>query len=136
MKDLATSALSGLTFGVGLCLAGMTQPSKVVGFLDVFGAWDLSLALVMVGAIGVYGVATRVLTPRVTADDPGCAVDVPLDRRLLLGSAIFGVGWALAGYCPGPAVVSVAGLAAGPVVFVGAMLGGMKLQSWLAPQSE
>lgn len=137
MRTLAASFLAGLVFAIGLGVAGMTRPGKVAGFLDLTGAWDPSLAMVMVGAIGVYAVAARALTPLERPEETGCApAGAPITAKLLIGSAIFGVGWGLSGYCPGPALVSLAGLGPGVVVFVGAMLGGMKLASLLGAQSE
>jgi uncharacterized protein len=124
----ALEFLLGLLFGLGLMLAGMTDPAKVLAFLDLAGAWDPSLALVMGGGIavgiGAFTIAKRrqrtllggpLLLPTVTA----------VDRRLLVGSALFGVGWGLAGFCPGPALASL-GLGNPKVmVFVAAMLAGM-----------
>ena len=129
MMKLLTAALAGLLFGLGLILAGMTQPAKVLGFLDLLGAWDPSLALVMVGAIGVAMLGfARERRAHPTAPLGECGTPNPpkgIDRRLVLGSLTFGAGWGLAGYCPGPALV---GLAAGwwqALVFVLAMLAGM-----------
>ena len=117
--------VAGLTFAIGLGVSGMTQPAKVIGFLDVAGAWDPSLAFVMLGAIGVHLVFARRVrsgaAPRVAP-----AFSLPLatgvDRRLLLGAALFGIGWGIAGFCPGPAVVSVVTLAPTAIAFVAAML--------------
>ena len=127
----------GLLFALGLGLSGMTQPSKVLAFLDVLGAWDPSLALVMAGAIAVHLPLNR-LRRRVSqapADEIGCAPDdsdadgtgTLIDRRLVIGAAMFGVGWGLSGYCPGPAIVSLATGASGVLVFVGAIVVGMAL---------
>lgn len=124
---------SGLLFAIGLGIAGMTQPSRVLGFLDVVpygnpggGTWDPSLMFVMVGAIAVYmpafWSARRVLAPRLhlpTRKD--------IDVRLVAGSAMFGVGWGLAGYCPGPALVSLATLTGPALLFGVAMFAGMRL---------
>ena len=124
-----TAFVAGLLFGVGLLVSGMTQPSKVLGFLDVTGDWDPSLAFVMVGAIAVHApFARRALRPRarpVLAE----AFDLPrrqgVDGPLLAGAAIFGVGWGVSGYCPGPALVSLASLASlSTAVFVAAMVAG------------
>lgn len=125
----ATSAfLIGLLFGVGLILSGMTDPAKVIGFLDLGGAWDPSLAFVMGGAVGVGLLAYRVARKR-TMTFLGGALQLPtarhLDRRLVLGSIAFGVGWGLAGFCPGPALVTFGAGYDKAVVFVIAMLGGM-----------
>ena len=120
--------LSGLLFSLGLCVSGMTRPSKILAFLDVAGAWDPSLALVMAGAVGVSALAFRaarrrapVLEERYHLPPVGAVVD----RRLVLGSALFGVGWGLSGLCPGPAVVCLVSGQVGVLVFVGAMLVGM-----------
>lgn len=119
---------AGLLFGLGLILAGMTNPAKVLAFLDLAGAWDPSLALVMGSAI-VVGLPAFGLMRRRSHTYLGLVPLWPqatvVDRRLLLGSALFGVGWGLAGFCPGPALVSLA-MGFGPVyVFVAAMLVGM-----------
>lgn len=126
--------LSGLMFGLGLIVAGMVDPAKVLGFLDLGGAWDPSLAFVMGGAIAV-GLPAFTLARRRRETFLGLQMQLPtsqlLDRRLVLGSVMFGVGWGLAGLCPGPALV-VAGLGAPKaLVFVGAMLAGMGVFEWL-----
>lgn len=134
----AVAAVAGVTFGVGLVLAGMTTPRKVVGFLDVAGPWDPSLALVMAGAIGAHWAALRWLSrggrPPLGAGPPA-AIGRAVDGRLIGGAALFGVGWGLAGYCPGPAVVGAATAASAPLTFVAAMLAGMALfDRLLAPR--
>ena len=122
--------VSGLVFGVGLIAGGMTEPLKVKGFLDLFGAWDPSLGLVMGGAIAVGVVAFRIARKRTTSWS-GDSIDLPsstvIDGRLLLGGALFGAGWGIAGYCPGPAVVSAAAGSTAAIGFVAAMLVGMAL---------
>lgn len=128
------SMLLGAIFGVGLILAGMTNPAKVLAFLDVAGNWDPSLALVMGGAIGVaapgYALAKRrnaTWLGKPLAQEPSA----PVDGALLLGSIVFGIGWGLSGFCPGPALV---GLGAGflpATVFVIAMVFGMEAYEWL-----
>jgi uncharacterized protein len=119
----------GLLFGVGLIVAGMTDPGKVQGFLDLAGAWDPSLALVMGGAV-LVGLAGFALASRRERALLGGAMKLPssrvVDRRLLGGSLLFGVGWGLGGYCPGPAVASLA-LGGKPVIFAVAMVAGMAL---------
>lgn len=135
----AFSALaSGLVFGLGLILAGMTQPLKVKGFLDVFGSWDPSLALVMGGAIGV-GVLAFARARRMARAWSGAALEIPanrtIDLRLVLGGVLFGAGWGIAGFCPGPALVALGGGSGAAAVFVGAMLAGMLLHDrYLAPR--
>ncbi len=125
-----TAFLAGLVFGFGLIVSGMADPAKVTGFLDLAGAWDPSLACVMAGAIAV-GVAGYRFVRRRERSLLGAPVQIPtsrrIDRRLVLGSVLFGIGWGLAGICPGPALVLVgAGVPEG-FVFVLAMLAGMVL---------
>lgn len=120
--------VSGLSFGGGLLLSGMTRPKKVIGFLDVFGAWDASLAFVMIGAIGVHALAYRLIRSRpapLLAREWSLPTRRDIDVQLLGGAALFGVGWGLGGYCPGPAVVSLASGALAVIVFTLAMLAGM-----------
>jgi len=118
----------GLLFGLGLMLSGMTDPSKVLGFLDLFGAWDPSLMLVMGGAIAVGFFAFAVAQKR-TTNFLGGALHLPtssqIDQRLVLGSLVFGAGWGLAGFCPGPALVSMAAGQDKALVFLVAMVFGM-----------
>ncbi len=120
----------GLLFGMGLLLSGMTDPGKVLGFLDVFGAWDPSLAFVMGGAIAV-GFFAFALAAKRTRAFLGGAMHLPtsndIDHRLVLGAVTFGVGWGLAGFCPGPGLVSMASGEPKGAVFVGAMVAGMLL---------
>ena len=124
------SLLSGLVFGLGLILSGMANPAKVLGFLDLTGAWDPSLALVMVGAIavGVFAFTFATGLPRSLL---GAEMKLPtarhIDWRLVGGSLLFGVGWGVAGFCPGPALVALGMGQAKAVVFVAAMLAGMGL---------
>jgi hypothetical protein len=121
---LFVSLLSGLVFGVGLALSGMTQPHKVIGFLDFTGRWDPSLGFVMAGALGVHLIAARVGRAR-----PAPVLDAlfhlpdrtRVDARLIVGSALFGAGWALSGMCPGPAITSLASAARVPLLFVATM---------------
>ena len=115
---------SGLLFAAGLAVSGMTKPAKVEAFLDVTGAWDPSLALVMVGAISVYALAVVFAKRRgrpFFAAELSWPTATAIDLRLVGGAALFGVGWGLSGYCPGPALVSVAALDFHTVVFVGAL---------------
>ena len=118
----------GLLFGLGLMLSGMTDPGKVIGFLDLFGSWDPSLALVMGGAIMVGFFAFTVAKKR-TSTFLGGAMRLPtnmdMDKKLVIGSLLFGAGWGLAGFCPGPALVSMADGQPKALVFVLAMLVGM-----------
>ncbi len=120
--------ISGLVFGLGLIVAGMTDPAKILGFLDLAGKWDPSLALVMVGAIGV-GFVAFALARRQTASALGLPMQLPrmrtIDSRLLGGSLLFGVGWGIAGFCPGPALVALGAGYLKAAVFVVSMLLGM-----------
>lgn len=130
----AIAFVAGAIFAIGLGASGMTRPDKVLGFLDLFGAWDATLAFVMLGAIAVHMPVSLwvkrhgMLLPAVPcagdAAAPEAALGSRVDARLLAGAAIFGVGWGLAGYCPGPAIVSVASGATGALVFTAAMLFG------------
>lgn len=112
---------SGLVFGIGLVLSGMTNPSKVQGFLDIGGAWDPSLALVMGGAVCV----TLPVFQWVIRREPDHRVNSPVDGKLLVGSALFGVGWGMSGYCPGPALVVAGSGSATALIYVLAMAVGM-----------
>jgi uncharacterized protein len=119
---------AGALFGVGLVLGGMTRPRKVIGFLDFGGNWDPSLACVMLGAVSVHFLGYRVVQGRAApllADEFALPTRRHIDARLVLGAAVFGIGWGLAGYCPGPGLVSLASGNLGAVVFVGTMLVGM-----------
>ncbi|MFK3737575.1 DUF6691 family protein [Massilia sp. TN1-12] len=128
--SLVTAFLAGLLFGSGLILSGMTNPAKVLAFLDVAGQWDPSLAFVMVGAILVAAVAFRYAGSRARSL-LGAHVRLPgatrIDGRLLAGSVVFGVGWGLVGYCPGPALAALAVGGRPTLIFVAAMVAGMAL---------
>jgi uncharacterized membrane protein YedE/YeeE len=130
MKSQTAALFAGVVFGVGLGLSGMTQPEKVIGFLDIFGAWDPSLLFVMGGALVVHFFLSRWILRRerpVLDSRFHLPPRARIDARLVTGAAIFGVGWGLGGYCPGPAIVSL-GSGAGPaVVFVAAMALGMAI---------
>jgi uncharacterized membrane protein YedE/YeeE len=127
---LFSAFAAGLVFGVGLIVSGMTDPGKVIGFLDVAGHWDPSLAFVMGGAVLVGIFAFRFAGRRATTFLGG-AMQLPrnrdVDKRLLAGSVLFGTGWGLAGFCPGPALVSLGSGVHGAAAFVAAMLVGMLL---------
>jgi uncharacterized membrane protein YedE/YeeE len=123
----AASLTAGFVFGLGLLVSGMANPAKVLGFLDLAGAWDPSLALVMAGAVAVAAGAFALMKKR-TRTLLGAPVLLPtprsIDRRLILGSLVFGVGWGLAGICPGPALVLVGTGSAKGLVFLVAMIAG------------
>ncbi|MGH8758794.1 MAG: DUF6691 family protein [Burkholderiales bacterium] len=125
-----TSLLAGLVFGIGLIVSGMANPAKVLGFLDLFGRWDPSLAFVMAGAIAVGAVAFFVARKR-TVSWMGAEMKLPtarhIDRRLVMGSTLFGIGWGIAGFCPGPGLVALGMGETKALVFVAAMLVGMGL---------
>lgn len=130
---LFAAALTGLIFGIGLILAGMTNPAKVLAFLDLAGAWDPSLAFVMAGAIAV-GVVAFTIARRRGKTLLGTPLHLPtsttIDKRLVVGGFVFGAGWGLAGFCPGPAVVSAASLEPKAMLFIIAMLVGMGIHSF------
>ena len=136
MKTL-TALLAGLVFGVGLIVSGMANPAKVLGFLDLAGQWDPSLAFVMGGAVAVGSIAF-LLARRRTLSLIGLEMRLPtdrhVDRRLIVGSAIFGIGWGIAGFCPGPALVALGMGEAKAIAFVVAMLLGMGLFELLERQ--
>ena len=127
---LIMALVAGLVFGLGLIVSGMTDPSKVIGFLNLAGSWDPSLAFVMGGAILVGLVAFR-LAARRPKSLLGDQMRIPgahqIDRRLILGGLTFGIGWGLAGYCPGPALASLASGGSQPLLFTAAMLVGMAI---------
>jgi uncharacterized membrane protein YedE/YeeE len=133
MRQRIVALIAGFVFAIGLGISGMTDPRKVIAFLDVTGAWDPSLALVMMSAIGVHAVAARWARGRarpILADSFALPVRRSIDGRLILGAALFGAGWGTAGFCPGPAIVALAGLSAGAFVFSGAMIVGIALYRW------
>ena len=135
--NLLLSLAAGLIFGLGLILSGMSNPAKVLGFLDLFGAWDPSLSFVMGGAIAV-GVIAFGLTRRRTKSLLGLPMQMPtvtqIDKRLIIGSAVFGIGWGLAGICPGPALVLLGAGSIQSAIFVLAMIAGMALFEFLRGQ--
>lgn len=131
MKSALAALGAGLVFGIGLGLSGMTQPAKVVAFLDIFGSWDPSLMFVMMGAILVHIALGRFIRRR---DRPllDARFHLPtatrVDTKLIAGAAVFGLGWGLGGFCPGPALVTLGSGAPSAFVFVAAMALGMALQ--------
>lgn len=131
----AVGLVAGMLFGAGLVIGGMTMPSKVRGFLDFTGAWDPTLAFVMGGAVTIHLLAYRAIRGRahpVLADRFQLPTRKDLDARLIVGAALFGVGWGLGGFCPGPAVTSMLSGSAAVFVFLAAMLG----SSFLAGRVE
>ena len=130
---IAIGLIAGVLFGLGLVISGMTNPAKVLNFLDLFGTWDPSLALVMAAAVVVTFLGYRLAWAR-RLPLLGGRCELPTggapDARLLVGAALFGLGWGLSGFCPGPAIAALPLTAPGTLVFVPAMLAGM----WLARQ--
>lgn len=128
-----SSFLCGLVFGFGLLTSGMTQPAKVLGFLDIFGRWDPTLALVMAGALAAsgagYAIARRQSHPVFSAQHLW-PLRCDIDRSLVVGSITFGIGWGLVGLCPGPALENLASLSPRVIVFVVAMMAGMIAQDF------
>ncbi|QYF93014.1 YeeE/YedE family protein [Massilia sp. PAMC28688] len=128
--SIVFALLSGLLFGLGLIVSGMSDPAKVLGFLDLAGKWDPSLAFVMGGAILIGSLVFPFATKQektILGSRMRLPTTTKIDRRLVVGGLTFGVGWGLAGYCPGPALASLVQGGAKPWVFVIAMLGGMAL---------
>jgi len=129
MMSLIVSLVSGIIFAFGLVISGMTNPAKVLGFLDILGQWDYSLAFVMAGAIGFNLIAFKLISKQskpLYADKQ----DLPtnnnkLDKKLLTGSAIFGIGWGVLGFCPGPAIVNLVTFSSSSLLFIASMLVGM-----------
>jgi uncharacterized membrane protein YedE/YeeE len=134
LKLNLSALFCGALFGVGLIISGMTQPAKVEGFLDFTGAWDASLALVMGGAVTTVFLLRfaifRLPKPLLTASFPDLATQ-PVNARLVTGAAIFGIGWGIVGYCPGPALVAVGSGVAPAILFVVAMAVGIRISDWL-----
>ncbi len=127
-RRLIVTFIAGFIFAIGLGVSGMTQPAKVVGFLDITGSWDPSLAFVMGGAIAVHFIAYR-LVPRMPAPWLGDRFGIPsrrdIDKRLVAGGVLFGLGWGLGGFCPGPALVSLVAGTSSALIFGASMIGGM-----------
>lgn len=134
MKKNISSFIVGFVFAIGLGVSGMTQPQKVVGFLDLFGSFDPSLIFVMAGAIAVHFITYKLIRKK---DSPLLHPEwlVPTKKditpALIIGSFIFGVGWALGGFCPGPALTSLASFEPRPLIFIGSMVGGMLIFKWI-----
>jgi uncharacterized membrane protein YedE/YeeE len=137
---MMASLVCGLVFGAGLLISGMVQPTKVLGFLDIFGAWDPSLVVVMAAALAVSTPGFMLANGRarpLLATRSFWPTRRDIDRPLIVGAALFGVGWGLVGLCPGPALESLATLSPGIFVFVAAMAGGMALHDfWQNPQPK
>ncbi len=135
-----TAFLSGLIFGLGLIVAQMTNPAKVLGFLDVAGHWDPSLAFVMIGALVTLGwlqfLTKKSCQHNASKVDSVKPIYSKIDAKLIIGSSIFGIGWGLSGLCPGPALVSLTSGLTGSLVFVGAMITGFIVFKYLHPPKK
>ena len=132
MRRAIVPVAAGALFGAGVCVSGMVRPSKVLGFLDIGGRWDASLLLVMGAGVALHAIAWAIVRARKARPPPlGDAYPPPasrvIDARLIGGSVLFGLGWGLSGFCPGPAIVAVLSGATASFVFVGAMVAGMLL---------
>ncbi len=129
--------LTGLLFGLGLLISGMTDPIKVKGFLDVFGAWDISLALVMGGGLIVALIGVQI-AKRQQNSWIGTLIEMPnktaINKKLLIGAMLFGIGWGLVGICPGPGIVLLGTGQWQAYVFISAMIIGMLIYQWLEPK--
>ncbi|MDO3722283.1 YeeE/YedE family protein [Marinobacter sp. chi1] len=130
MKQTLAALIAGLVFGIGLIVSGMANPEKVLGFLDLAGLWDPSLAFVMGGAI-IVGLVAFSVARRRTLSFLGLKMNIPqsnqIDKRLVVGSLVFGIGWGIAGFCPGPGLVALGAGEGKAAVFVASMIGGMIL---------
>jgi hypothetical protein len=127
--------MGGILFAIGLGVSGMTEPAKIIGFLDLFGNWDPSLMFVMIGAIGVHGTLHLFIKKRATprfGKEFFLPKNKKLDRSLLIGSAIFGVGWGISGLCPGPGIVSLSTGRPYALMFFGALVIGMLVAQQVA----
>ncbi len=128
--------MAGLLFGIGLLISGMTDPTKVQGFLDIFGAWDISLALVMGGGLIVAIIGVQ-LAKRQQSSWIGTLIELPskttINKKLLIGAMLFGIGWGLVGICPGPGIVLLGTGQWQAYVFIPAMIVGMLIYQWLEP---
>ena len=134
MKSILTSFVSGVVFALGLGIGGMTQPAKVIGFLDFAGNWDPSLAFVMIGAIGIHAIFYRMIRHRSSplfSSVFSLPTQTNVDLRLIGGATIFGLGWGIGGYCPGPALTSLGSGNSSPIIFSVAMIAGMFLYKFI-----
>jgi uncharacterized membrane protein YedE/YeeE len=135
MLKMLVNLFAGTLFGLGLAVSGMVDPAKIIGFLDFAGEWDPTLGFVMGGALLVAIPAFRLILRRphpLLADEFDLPTKKEVDSRLLAGSAIFGLGWGLAGFCPGPAVAALASGLAPVFAFVAAMIAGMAVYKWIS----
>jgi len=137
MKAILSTFIAGFLFAIGLSFSGMTMPSKVIGFLDITGNWDISLMFVMIGAISVYSALFHFVKPKMDKplfnDKFMLPTRTKVDIPLVFGASLFGAGWGLGGICPGPAVASIGLLDTRILVFVGMMIVGMYLGMMVQP---
>ncbi len=130
IKNSLSALIVGFIFALGLGISGMTQPQKVFGFLDIFGKWDPSLIFVMIGAIIFHFISFRIIKKNhkpLFSNDWHVPTKKEITPALVFGSVLFGIGWGLGGYCPGPAITSLASFETRPIMFVVSMFGGMFL---------
>lgn len=134
MKVVLTSFLAGIIFAIGLVVSGMTNPQKVIGFLDIFGSWDYSLAFVMGGAVGVNLISFSFLKKKSPVFSPKFYLPSKkdIDGKLIGGAILFGAGWGIAGICPGPGIVNLAMTNMTSVIFIGSMILGMVIYKVVA----
>ena len=135
MSKIVVALVAGIIFGLGLCVSEMINPTRVIGFLDVFGRWDATLLLVMAAAVTVAGIGFPLVARRakpILADKFVVPEKTDVDLRLITGSVLFGVGWGLAGLCPGSAIAALASMSPPILMFVAAMIGGQ----WFASRFE
>ena len=131
-RQLLCVLVAGVLFGAGLAISGMTDPSRIIGFLDIAGRWDCSLVFVMGGAVGTFGIGAMIWRKLTGGRGlfgttlPVCDLS-PIDRPLVLGAVVFGIGWGLAGFCPGPAIANLGVLRIEALVFVPMMALGMMM---------
>ena len=139
MKTVISSYFIGVVFALGLGIAGMTQPQKILAFLDIFGNWDPSLAFVMGGALIVHFVLFRFIVKRKSplfAADFQIPSRTDINKNLFIGAAIFGIGWGLGGYCPAPAIAALAGFSVSPLIFVISMVIGMLASKFVTSKTS
>jgi len=137
MREVLAALLTGFIFGLGLCISSMSDPAVVQGFLDIAGDWNPTLLFVMAGGVVVTFIGYRLVLPRgrpLWAPKFSLPAATAIDAPLLSGAAIFGIGWGLAGYCPGPAVLSLASGRTQVAIFVLSMLAGMIVVRWMRTQ--
>lgn len=129
MMQLLLSLISGMIFAIGLVLSGMTNPSVVIGFLDIFGNWNYALVFVMIGAISFNFIVFKVLIKRkpICANSHFLPTNTAIDKKLIFGSAMFGIGWGIAGICPGPGIVNLVTNDSSAIIFIISLIAGMLL---------